>query len=119
MSGRGPPATPARSPASTSASPRRTTGRPSPRASPTSPTTSAARPGTGAGPERVLLILVGRFRLAWAVDDDRLKRHDRSDGEWARLKPLLPRHPQRTLGLLLPHAIWAKARSRRTICPKG
>jgi hypothetical protein len=36
--------------------------------------------------------------LAWAVDDDRLKRHDLSDGEWARLEPLLPRHPRRTPG---------------------
>jgi len=26
------------------------------------------------------------------VDDDRLRRHDFSDGEWARLEPLLPRH---------------------------
>jgi transposase len=28
------------------------------------------------------------------VDDDRLKRHDLSDVEWARLEPLLPRHPR-------------------------
>jgi transposase len=28
------------------------------------------------------------------VDEDRLKRHDLSDAEWARLEPLLPRHPR-------------------------
>ena len=27
-------------------------------------------------------------------DDDRLKRHDLSDAEWARLEPLLPAHPR-------------------------
>jgi hypothetical protein len=27
------------------------------------------------------------------VDDDRLGRHDLTDEEWARLEPLLPRHP--------------------------
>jgi transposase len=32
--------------------------------------------------------------LDWAVDDARLKRHDLSDAEWARLGPLLPRHPR-------------------------
>jgi transposase len=32
--------------------------------------------------------------LDWAVDDVRLKRHDLSDAEWARLGPLLPRHPR-------------------------
>jgi transposase len=29
-----------------------------------------------------------------AVDDDRLKRHDLTDAEWAWLEPLLPRHPR-------------------------
>jgi len=28
------------------------------------------------------------------MDEDRLKRHDLSDGKWARLKPLLPAHPR-------------------------
>jgi len=28
------------------------------------------------------------------VDEDRLKRHDLSDAEWARLEPLLPGHPR-------------------------
>lgn len=28
-----------------------------------------------------------------AVDEDKLKRHDLSDAEWARLEPLLPCHP--------------------------
>jgi transposase len=28
------------------------------------------------------------------VDEDRLKRHDLTDAEWARLEPLLPRHPR-------------------------
>ena len=28
------------------------------------------------------------------MDDDRLKRHDLSDAEWARLEPLLPAHPR-------------------------
>jgi transposase len=28
------------------------------------------------------------------MDDDRLKRHDLSDAEWARLEPLLPPHPR-------------------------
>src|SRR5260370_22368037 len=28
------------------------------------------------------------------VDEDRLRRHDLTDGEWARLAPLLPRHPR-------------------------
>ena len=28
------------------------------------------------------------------MDEDRLKRHDLSDGEWARLEPVLPRHPR-------------------------
>jgi transposase len=28
------------------------------------------------------------------VDDDRLRRHDLSDEEWARLEPLLPAHPR-------------------------
>jgi transposase len=28
------------------------------------------------------------------MDDDRLKRHDLTDGEWARLRPLLPGHPR-------------------------
>jgi transposase len=27
-------------------------------------------------------------------DDERLKRHDLTDGEWARLEPLLPAHPR-------------------------
>jgi transposase len=38
--------------------------------------------------------LVGRFGLDCVVDEDRLKRHDLSDGEWARLGPLLPGHPR-------------------------
>ena len=29
-----------------------------------------------------------------AVDEDRLKRHDLTDDEWARLEPLLPGHPR-------------------------
>jgi transposase len=29
-----------------------------------------------------------------AVDADRLKRHDLTDDEWARLEPLLPWHPR-------------------------
>ena len=29
-----------------------------------------------------------------AVDEDRLNRHDLTDGEWARLEPLLPAHPR-------------------------
>jgi len=33
---------------------------------------------------------MGRFRLDCVVDEDRLKRHDLSDAEWARLGPLLP-----------------------------
>jgi transposase len=37
---------------------------------------------------------VGRFGLDCAVDDDRLKRHDLDDAEWARLELLLPRHPR-------------------------
>src|SRR5260370_37372432 len=28
------------------------------------------------------------------MDDDRLKRHDLTDTEWARLVPLLPPHPR-------------------------
>ena len=28
------------------------------------------------------------------MDEDRLKRHDLSDAEWARLEPLLPGHPR-------------------------
>jgi transposase len=32
--------------------------------------------------------------LDWAVDDERLKRHDLTDAEWARLEPLLPAHPR-------------------------
>src|SRR5260370_33505093 len=28
------------------------------------------------------------------VDEDRLRRHDLTDGEWARLEPLLPGHPR-------------------------
>ena len=28
------------------------------------------------------------------VDEDRLKRHDLTDDEWARLEPLLPGHPR-------------------------
>ena len=28
------------------------------------------------------------------MDDERLKRHDLSDDEWARLEPLLPAHPR-------------------------
>jgi transposase len=28
------------------------------------------------------------------VDEQRLRRHDLSDAEWARLQPLLPRHPR-------------------------
>ena len=28
------------------------------------------------------------------MDEDRLKRHDLTDGEWARLEPLLPGHPR-------------------------
>ena len=28
------------------------------------------------------------------MDEDRLKRHDLSDAEWAQLEPLLPRHPR-------------------------
>jgi transposase len=27
------------------------------------------------------------------VDEERLRRHDLSDAEWARLEPLLPQHP--------------------------
>ena len=38
--------------------------------------------------------LVGRFRLDCSVDEERLRRHDLSDAEWARLEPLLPRHPR-------------------------
>jgi transposase len=34
------------------------------------------------------------FRLDGAVDDDRLKRQDLTDAEWAWLEPLLPRHPR-------------------------
>ena len=37
---------------------------------------------------------MGRFRLDWAVDEDRLKRHDLTDAEWVRLAPLLPAHPR-------------------------
>jgi hypothetical protein len=33
--------------------------------------------------------LVGCFRFDCPVDDDRLKRHQLTDGEWARLEPLL------------------------------
>jgi transposase len=32
--------------------------------------------------------------LDCVVDEDRLKRHDLSDVEWARLGPLLPGHPR-------------------------
>src|SRR5580704_5099866 len=28
------------------------------------------------------------------VDEDRLRRHDLTDGEWTRLEPLLPAHPR-------------------------
>ena len=28
------------------------------------------------------------------MDEDRLRRHDLSDAEWARLEPFLPRHPR-------------------------
>jgi len=38
--------------------------------------------------------LVGRFRFDWRVDEERLKRHDLTDDEWARLEPLLPGHPR-------------------------
>jgi transposase len=38
--------------------------------------------------------LVVGFGLACAVDDDRLKRHDLTDAEWARLESLLPVHPR-------------------------
>jgi len=41
---------------------------------------------------------MGRFRLDCGVDEERLKRHDLSDAEWARLEPLLPRHPGRDTG---------------------
>jgi transposase len=37
---------------------------------------------------------MGRFRLDCGVDEDRLKRHDLTDVEWARLAPLLPAHPR-------------------------
>jgi transposase len=32
------------------------------------------------------------------VDEDRLKRHDLSAEEWARLEPLLPQHPRQGTG---------------------
>ena len=38
--------------------------------------------------------LVSRFRLDCSVDEERLRRHDLSDAEWARLEPLLPGHPR-------------------------
>jgi transposase len=38
--------------------------------------------------------LVAGFRLDWAVDEDRLRRHDLTDAEWVRLAPLLPGHPR-------------------------
>ena len=38
--------------------------------------------------------MVGRFRLDYPVDENRLKRHDLGDAEWARLEPLLPGHPR-------------------------
>jgi transposase len=38
--------------------------------------------------------LVDHFRFDWPVDEDRLKRHDLTDDEWARLEPLLPGHPR-------------------------
>src|SRR5258707_4186331 len=37
---------------------------------------------------------MGHFRFDCPVDEDRLKRHDLSDAEWARLEPLLPGHPR-------------------------
>ena len=37
---------------------------------------------------------MGRFRLDGRVDEDRLKRHDLTDDEWARLELLLPGHPR-------------------------
>ena len=38
--------------------------------------------------------LDGSFRLDVLVDEERLKRHDLTDAERARLEPLLPRHPR-------------------------
>jgi transposase len=32
------------------------------------------------------------------MDDDRLRRHDLTDAEWALLEPLLPRHPRQGTG---------------------
>jgi transposase len=32
------------------------------------------------------------------MEDDRLRRHDLSDAEWARLEPLLPAHPRQGTG---------------------
>jgi len=37
---------------------------------------------------------MGYFGLDWIMEDDRLRRHDLSDAEWAQLEPLLPRHPR-------------------------
>jgi hypothetical protein len=37
---------------------------------------------------------MGYFRFDCPVDEDRLKRHDLTDGEWTRLEPLLPGHPR-------------------------
>jgi hypothetical protein len=37
-----------------------------------------------------LVDLAAPFRLGLPVDEDRLKRHELADVEWARLEPLLP-----------------------------
>ena len=37
---------------------------------------------------------MGRFRLDFRVNEERLKRHDLTEAEWARLEPLLPGHPR-------------------------
>jgi transposase len=36
--------------------------------------------------------------LDCVVDDERLRRHDLSDAEWARLEPLLSAHPRQGTG---------------------
>ncbi len=38
------------------------------------------------------MLVASAWSFDYLVDEDRLKRHDLSDEEWARLEPLLPRH---------------------------
>jgi len=47
------------------------------------------RTAKASGSRGCLVDLVGHFGFDCLVDEDRLKRHDLTDAEWARLEPLL------------------------------